>query len=87
MPMVKPFLGTEAALFAALFLEAFLFVMRSFISHNHVLNQAVAHDILLAEEGEVDALNPTKNALRFLETRAGARGQIDLRDITGNDRF
>ena len=59
-------LASESALLTSLLFKAFLFVMRSFIGHNHVLNQAVAHDILLAEEGEVDPLDAMENTLRFL---------------------
>src|SRR4030095_12564002 len=57
-----------------------------FVRLDDLLHQLVAHDVLVVEPDERDALDVADDLHRFDQARRAAGGQIDLGNVAGNHR-
>src|SRR5262245_18509501 len=60
---------------------------RALVRRDDLLHERVPHDVALREGDEANAVDATENPLRLAEARRLAGGQIDLRDVAGDDRL
>src|ERR1700722_4897149 len=58
-----------------------------FVSTDDLLHQIVAHDIFLAELNSADTVDFAANFESFDQARLLSGGQVDLRDVTSDDRL
>src|SRR5262249_35157533 len=57
------------------------------VSLNYHLHQVMAHYILLVKINEIDSVYVSYYALGLDKSRPAAGGQVDLRDVAGDDRL
>src|ERR1700691_1703826 len=55
-----------------------------FVGLDNLLHQVVANDVALVELDEGDAFDASANIQRFDQSRFSPRGQVDLRDVSGD---
>src|SRR5690606_29360053 len=77
---------STSTVIAALLALLLLTLVEAVVGFHDALDQGVAHHVLGFEVGEADAFHVLEHVHHMGQARAGAPGQVDLGDVTGDHR-